>query len=250
MSDAPVLRPATLEVIQGDCRDVLVDFDDESFDCVIADPPYAQTSLEWDRWPDGWPQAVRRVLKKTGSMWVFGSMRMFLDRSHEFFGFRYSQDIVWEKHNGSGFHNDRFRRVHEHATMFYRSDAAWDQVFRDPQFTDDATKRTIRRKKAPAHWYGDRGESTYASEDGGARLMRSVMFARSEHGRALHPTQKPIEVIEPLARYSTPPGGRILDPFAGSGTTGAVAKKIGASAVLIEADENFCAVARSRCGDV
>ena len=224
---------------------ILSDFADESVDCIITDPPYGETSLAWDRWPPGWPAKVRRVLKRSGSMWVFGSTRMFMNRAGEFAGWKLSHDVVWEKHNGTGLFNDRFRRVHESALHFYRDDVKWSQVFKAPQFTMDATARTVRKKSRPAHWIGATGatgatgETTYKSEDGGPRLMRSVLFVRSEHGRAVHPTQKPIDIVAPLLAYACPPGGLVLDPFAGSGTVGLCAKRAGQSAVLIESDIDF-----------
>ena len=122
----------------GDCRDVLTALD-LTVDCVVADPPYGETSLAWDRWPDGWPALAATV---ASSMWCFGSMRMFLDRAGEFADWKLSQDVVWEKHNGSGFHADRFRRIHEHATHWYRGD--WSDVHHDAPVTNDATARSVR----------------------------------------------------------------------------------------------------------
>lgn len=236
----------TVEIIHGDCRKVLPTAPDEAFDCIFADPPYGETSLAWDRWPEGWPSAARRVLKRTGSMWVFGSMRMFLERIGEFEGWKQAQDVIWEKHNGTGLLNDRFRRVHEIALQFYRNDVPWADIYKAPQFTSDATARTIRKKGVPRHFRKQESTTVYRSEDGGPRLMRSVIFARSDHGRAEHPTQKPTDIVEPLLRYACPPGGTVLDPFAGSGTTGVVAHRNGMNAVLIEADPDFAAIARTR----
>jgi site-specific DNA-methyltransferase (adenine-specific) len=235
----------SVRIFNADCRDVLASMEPESIDCVIADPPYGETSLQWDRWVDGWPTLVRRVLKPTGSMWCFGSQRMFWRHREEFHGWNLSQDVVWRKHNGSGFHVDRFRRIHELALHFWRDDVAWSRVYKEPQFTHDATRRTVRRKTKPAHWNGC-GASTYISEDGGPRLMCSVIDARSEHHRAEHPTQKPIEIVEPLVRYACPPGGGLLDPFAGAGTTGVVAQQLGLSCTLIESDPHYAEIARIR----
>jgi site-specific DNA-methyltransferase (adenine-specific) len=235
----------TVQILTGDCRGVLSSFPDEHFDCILTDPPYGETSLEWDRWQTGWPKAARRVLKRTGSMWVFGSMRMFLDNVGEFAGWRFAQDIVWEKHNGSGFAADRFKRVHEGALQFYRDDAPWGAVFKAPQYSLDATARRVSRRKAPTHT-GKIGDGEYLSVTNGPRLMRSVIFARSEHGRADHPTQKPIAIVEPLLLYACPPGGLVLDCFAGSGTTGVVASRHGINSVLIEAKQEFADVARRR----
>lgn len=234
-----------IQVIQGDCRDVLSGFPDEHFDCILTDPPYGETSLEWDRWQAGWPAAARRVLKRTGSMWCFGSMRMFMKHAEQFVGWRFAEDVVWEKHNGSGFHADRFKRVHENAVRFYRDDAPWEGVYKRPQYTDDAVKRVVRTKRRPVHMRHI-DKAPYVSEDGGPRLMRSVIYARSEHGRAEHPTQKPAEIVEPLLLSACPLGALVLDCFAGSGTTGVVAKKNGIEAVLIEARSAFVEVIHGR----
>lgn len=231
----------SVQVITGDCRQVLAGLEAESVDCVVSDPPYGETNLRWDKWPAGWPSLVLPLLKPTGSMWVFGSMRMFLERIGEFSGWRMAQEIVWEKHNGSSFHSDRFRRVHEFAVQFYRADTKWSDVHKKPQFSADATARTVRRNKRPQHWHGEIGPTEYRSEDGGPRLIRSVVFCRSEHGRALHPTQKPLDLLDLLLAYSCPPGGAVLDPFAGSGSTGVAARARGLSTTLIEADPAYAA---------
>lgn len=240
---------ADVQIITGDCRELLASIPDASVDCILTDPPYGETSLGWDRWIEGWPALVRRLLKPTGSMWVFGSQRMFFERATEFAGWRLAQDVVWEKHNGSGFASDRFKRVHECALQFYPDGVKWASVYKEPQFTLDAVARSVRKRGRTAHT-GEIGSATnYQTVEGGPRLMRSVIFARSEHGRAIHPTQKPIGVVEPLLLYACPVGGTVLDPFAGSGTTGIVAKRHGINAILIEADERFAAASRDRIAD-
>lgn len=233
-----------VDIIQGHAMEVMPLMPDQSVDLVIADPPYNVTSLKWDKWVPGWPDEVRRLLKPSGSIWVFGTMRMFMRYLEEFKGWKLSQDIVWEKHNGTGLFNDRFRRVHETVCHFYAG--PWGNVYRDPQYTMDAKKRTIRKPERPAQWMGRTGPTFYQTEDGGPRLMRSVIFARSEHRRALHPTQKPVDIVEPILLYSCPPGGLVLDPFAGSGTTGVVARENGRNAVLIEIDPEYIAKIRRR----
>lgn len=233
-------------LFEGDCRDVMpLCIADGSVDACIADPPYGDTSLQWDSRVRGWIQELARILKPTSSVWVFGSMRFLAPVFAEFeaMGFKYSQDIVWEKQNGTGFHNDRFRRVHEHVVMFYRG--TWAECYHRTQYTLDATRKTVRRKKRPTHT-GDIGGGHYISEDGGPRLMRSVMHIRNEHGVAVHPTQKPIDLIRPLARYSVPPGGVVLDPFMGSGSTGIAAIKEGFEFIGIENDPHMFKIAQVR----
>jgi site-specific DNA-methyltransferase (adenine-specific) len=218
-----------------------------SVDLILTDPPYGETSLVWDRWVTEWPSEVYRVLKPTGSLWVFGSMRMFLSRIDEFRKYKFAQDVIWEKHNGSGFHADRFKRVHENALQFYRAEAPWKSVYKNVQYTLDATARTVRRKKRPTHM-GHIEAGSYTSEDGGPRLMRSVMYVRSEHGRAEHPTQKPEGIIEPLLRYSCPPGGIVFDPFMGSGAIGLTAKKNGMRFIGAEINSEYFEIAKRRIG--
>lgn len=209
-------------------------------DVVVADPPYGETSLVWDRRIAGWLNVL-----PGRSLWCFGSLRSFMATGPNFAaaGWQHSQEVVWEKHNGSSFHADRFKRVHELAVHFYRG--PWGEVYRDVPKTMDATARTLRRKHRPPHT-GHIEASAYASEDGGPRLMRSVIYCRSAHGSAVHPTQKPEGIIRPLIEYACPPGGTVLDPCAGSGSTGSAARQLGRRAILIERDANYAEAAARR----
>ncbi len=236
-----------IEKHHGNCLDVLAELPDSSIDAVVTDPPYGQTALPWDKWQSQWIKEVERILKPSGSMWVFGTFRMFVEHWGDFAGWNLAQDIVWEKHNGSSFHTDRFRRVHEQAVQFYRGN--WSNIYKGKVVTMDAVKRTVRKKKAPPHWHGATGATDYSSEEGGPRLQRSVIFARSQHGSALHPTQKPEAILEPLILNSCPAGGTVLDPFAGSGSTGFVAQRLDRNAILIEADDKYFSVMQKRFSD-
>jgi len=229
-----------LVIYCGDYREVLPGLG--VFDAVVTDPPYGETSLEWDRQAGGWMSALA---SHTSSLWSFGSLQMFMDMaaSDELRGWKRAQEIVWEKHNGSSFHADRFKRVHELAVQFYRGE--WANIFKNPLTTPDATARAVRRKKRPAHT-GHIEASSYLSHDGGPRLMRSVIFARSCHGYAAHPTQKPLEIVKPLLEYAVPAGGAVLDPFMGSGTTLLAARELGMRATGIEIREEYCEIAAKR----
>jgi site-specific DNA-methyltransferase (adenine-specific) len=239
----PYFEDETVQLFLGDCREVLPALNLADVGVVVADPPYGETSLLWDRWQDGWIAAVAEAVRTSCSLWCFGSMRMFLEQAGDFDAWRLAQDLVWEKHNGSSFTNDRFKRVHEHVVQWYRGD--WANVWRQPVTTNDATPRQVRRKQKPPHT-GDIGTGVYRSEDGGPRLARSVLKVRSCHGHAAHPTQKPLGIIDPLLRYSLAPGGTVLDPFAGAGSTLVAAREAGFRAVGIEADERYCEAAATR----
>ena len=235
----------TVKILQGDCRTMLAEYG--PFDLLIADPPYGDTSLEWDHHVLGWVANALAMLKPSGSMWVFGSMRYFqvFGRLFQETGFRYAQDIVWEKHNGSAFHSDRFKRVHEHIVQYYRQGDAWADVFNDVQTTPDATERTVRRKKRPPHT-GHIEAGAYTSEDGGPRIMRSVIYMRSAHGRAIHPTEKPDALMEILIRTSCPSNGIVGDLFAGSGSAGEAAMRAGRKYIGIEKDPGMARRAQDR----
>jgi site-specific DNA-methyltransferase (adenine-specific) len=229
---APYWSDERVSLYLGDMREVLPALGVKA-DLVLADPPYGETSLAWDRWPDGWLEVAA---KAANSLWCFGTLRMYLKHGGEFAAARWklSQDVIWEKHNGSGIANDRFYRVHEQPTHWYRG--AWRDIHHDTPITRDATARTLTRRQQPKHT-GQIGPSSYASEDGGPRLMRSVIKVRSMHHRAIHESQKPGGLLEPLITYACPPGGLVVDPFAGSTSTLVTARMTGRRAIGIELRE-------------
>jgi site-specific DNA-methyltransferase (adenine-specific) len=227
----------------GDMREILPALALQA-DLVVADPPYAETSLAWDRWPDGWPALAAQTAR---SMWCFGSMRMFLDRRAEFTDWKLSQDVVWEKHNGSGPTKDRFRRVHEHALHWYRG--AWADLYHQ-------TPRVLStggHQGGPATRSGIAHTGAIAAQlwtDDGTRLVRSVIKARSAHHTAIHPTEKPVTgLLEHLISYACPIGGLVLDPFAGSGSTLDAARRAGRRAIGIERHEPYAEAAARRLAE-
>jgi site-specific DNA-methyltransferase (adenine-specific) len=237
----PYYADEAVTLWHGDMREV-IPAQELSADCIVADPPYGETSLAWDRcWPDTWPARAARASR---SMWCFGSMRMFLDRRDDFGLWKLSQDVVWEKHNGSGFTADRFKRVHEHVVHWYLG--RWADIYHDtPRVKADRVTKSKASNGQTPHM-GKIGFDS-AWQDDGTRLARSVLKAASMWRRgAVHPTEKPVEILAPLIEYACPPGGTVLDPFAGSGSTAVAARLTGRKAVLIEADEKYCEVIAKR----
>lgn len=225
----------------GDMRELLPELGLQA-DCIVTDPPYGETSLEWDRWPTGWPTLAATV---TSSMWCFGSMRMFLDQRHDFqaANWKLSQDIVWEKNRGSGFATDRFKRVHEHALHWSRG--TWNTTHHDtPRRPHDGPRRNGTVWHGNSEHTGDLAPGAWT--DDGTRQQESVFHVPNMHGRALHPTEKPIGILDPLICYACPAGGLVLDTFAGSGSTLDAARQAGRRAIGIEADEAHCEAAARR----
>ncbi len=234
----PYYSDDRVTLYHGDWRELIPE--DFAADLILTDPPYGETSLAWDKWPTGWPALAARHSR---SMWCFGSMRMFLDQRDEFSDWRLSQDVVWEKHNGSGFASDRFKRVHEHATHWYQGD--WDALYHDtPREPGGDGSKSVRRNPPPTHT-GKIGAYSYV--DDGLRLARSVMRARSMQGRApINETQKPVPILEPLIHYGCPVGGTVLDLFAGSAAVLVAARNLGRKGVGYEMREEQCESAARR----
>ena len=233
----PFYADEWVSLYHGDWREEIAP--DFRADLLCTDPPYGETSLEWDRWPDGWPTLAAR---HADAMWCFGSMRMFLNRRDEFAAWKLSQDVVWEKHNGSGFAADRFKRVHEHVTHWYRGE--WSGVHHEtPRVPGGSGNKSVRTRGQTPHT-GSVGNTGYS--DDGLRLVRSVIRSRSMQQRAINETEKPAQLLEPLLTYGCPPGGTVLDLFAGSCSTGVAAKRTGRRAVLYELREEQAELAARR----
>jgi site-specific DNA-methyltransferase (adenine-specific) len=223
----------------GDFRDLLPDVIAKhgTPDLCLTDPPYNETSLSWDRWPDGWPS-----LMPGRSMWCFGSMRMFLDRRDEFAGWKFGQDVVWKKTRPTTVVTDRFARIHEYALHWYRGD--WGAIHRDTPKVPHYGKRvaTAHRSAIAPNIRGATGAATW--EDDGTRWQTTVIEAASlRRGAAIHETEKPGGLVENLLTYGCPPGGLVLDVFAGGCSTLVAARNSGRRAVGIELREEQCAKA-------
>jgi site-specific DNA-methyltransferase (adenine-specific) len=247
-----------LALYLGDCRDILPALGLQA-DLIVADPPYEETSHQWDRWPDGWLNAVAPVAP---AMWCFGGLRMFMRYADQFTAARWhlshdtigkedpdDADVIWEKHNASGPNNDRFRRVHEQAGFFYQG--AWRDVYRQPQrITTGVIERGRVVRQGPKE-IGHRGEyATGSWSDDGTRLMTSVIKVRSMHRNGgIHPTEKPVPLLLPLIRYACRTGGLVVDPFGGSCSTLLAARQLGLRAIAIEGHEPHAEVAAHRLSE-
>jgi site-specific DNA-methyltransferase (adenine-specific) len=158
-------------------------------------------------------------------------MRFFMGQ--QFPGWTYAQEIVWEKHNGSIFHADRFRRVHEFAVHFYRGEwASSTRQARDAHGRDGAQRAPQGPPSAlREHRGGVLRLRGWRPAHGAQRDLRAVLprLGGASHAEA-------VEILQPLIEYSCPPGGVVVDPFGGSFSTGVACKLMGRRFIGIEID--------------
>lgn len=235
----PYFQEDGITIYHGDCREV---FSELRGDLLVADPPYGETSLEWDACAKNWMMAAGVAVGFPASLWCFGSMRFFLENIGEFSGWRFCQDLIWRKQNGSGFAVERFNRVHELVTHWYRG--SWSELYKDvPRLKRGGPKKSVR-KRGPTPHRGEIGIGAYV--DDGFRFAQSVLEIPNEHSSAEHPTQKPVGLLELIIAYSCRPNGLVIDPFMGSGSTLIAAKNLGRKATGCEIEEKYCEIAAKR----
>jgi modification methylase len=253
-------NPAWLDtILKGDCVAELEKLPAASIDLVFADPPYNlqlaggltrpdQSEVDavtddWDKFASfsayddftrAWLLAVRRVLKPNGTLWVIGSYHNIfrVGTALQDLGFWILNDIVWRKSNPMpNFRGRRFTNAHE--TMIW---ASRDPAGKGYTFNYDALKAANDELQMRSDWL-------FPLCTGNERL-------KGGEGRKVHPTQKPEALLHRILMASSRPGDVILDPFFGTGTTGAVAKRLGRHFVGIEREDDYIAAATRRIAGI
>jgi len=246
-------------IIQGDCLEELAKLPDGSVDLVFADPPYNlqlggellrpdnskvdAVDDDWDRFDSfeaydaftrAWLKECRRVLKDDGALWVIGSYHNIfrVGTALQDLGFWLLNDIVWRKSNPMpNFKGTRFTNAHE--TLIW---AAKSRGARRYTFNYDAMKMANDELQMRSDW-------TLPLCTGEERL-------KDANGAKAHPTQKPEALLHRVILASSRPGDVILDPFFGTGTTGAAAKRLGRRFIGIERETEYLALARERIAKI
>jgi modification methylase len=241
------------QIVHGDCIEILKSFPENSVDLIFADPPYNlqltkelyrpnmskvdavndgwdkfSTFKEYDAFTTEWLSAGQRVLKETGTIWVIGSYHNIfrVGSIMQDLGFWILNDVVWIKNNPMpNFRGVRFTNAHE--TMI------WAQK-------KQGTKYTFNHKSMKA-----------LNDDLQMRSDWSVPLATGRqrikaNGTKAHSTQKPEALLYRVILASSNPDDLVLDPFFGSGTTGAVAKKLGRNWIGIERHKKYVKIAQKR----
>jgi modification methylase len=242
-------------IIKGDCVAALERLPEKSVDVVFADPPYNlqlegeltrpdQSKVDavddhWDQFESfaaydaftrAWLLAARRVLKDSGTIWVIGSYHNIfrVGAIMQDLGFWILNDVVWRKTNPMpNFRGRRFQNAHE--TMIW---ASRDAKAKGYTFNYDAMKAANDDVQMRSDWL-------FPICTGAERLKTAA-------GDKLHPTQKPEALLARVLLSSTRPGDVVLDPFFGSGTTGAVAKRLRRNFVGVEREQDYIDAATAR----
>ncbi len=243
------------KTIYGDTFEVLKLLPENSFDLLFADPPYnltkdfgtnsfKQTSLEdYENWLDSWLKDCVKLLKPTASVYICGDWRS--SSAIQRVGMKYfilRNRITWEREKGRG----------ARANWKNSSEDIWFFTLSDDYIFNTEAVKTKRRVLAP---YTENGKPKdwKKSEKGNFRLTHpsnlwndlTVPFWSMPENTD-HPTQKPEKLLAKIILASTNENDLILDPFAGSGTTAIVAKKLNRKFVGIEMDEKYCLLTEKR----
>jgi len=250
--------PAVNHVLVGDCLEEFSKLPDASVDLVFADPPYNlqlerellrpnntvvdgvddawdkfSSFADYDRFSRAWLAQCRRVLKPDGAIWVIGSYHNIfrLGVALQDQGFWIQNDIVWRKTNPMpNFRGKRFTNAHE--TLIWAGRDAKARV----TFNYEAMKALNDDIQMRSDWL-------FPICSGPERL-------KDGEGRKAHPTQKPEALLARILLASTNPGDLVLDPFFGTGTTGAAARRLGRRWLGIERDPVYAGAAEERIAKV
>ncbi len=246
-------------ILVGDCIAWLEKLPPASVDMVFADPPYnlqlegalhrPDQSLvdavddDWDRFGSfadydaftrAWLLACRRVMKPNATLWVIGSYHNIfrVGATLQDLGYWLLNDIIWRKANPMpNFRGRRFTNAHE--TMIWASRDAGAKRY---TFNYEALKAGNEDLQARSDWF--------------LPLCTGAERLKDEAGAKTHPTQKPEALLARILLSASNPGDVVLDPFFGTGTTGAVAKRLGRRFIGLERDPGYAAAATARIAAV
>lgn len=233
----------------GDCIDRMKEIPDGSVDLVLTDPPYGSTQNKWDSIIplDKMWESLRNVTSEVGLCILHGygvfSAKLILSNESMY---RYS--IIWQKTTPTGHLNANRMplRSHEDILIFYDKLPTYNPIKTYGHVRKVSTSKHKRNSKVTTN-YGDHGLTTYDSTE---RFPRSVVTFKTDKQRlAVHPTQKPVALIEYLIKTYTNTGDTVLDFTMGSGTTGVACRNLGRKFIGIELDDEYFKIAKDRILD-
>lgn len=229
----------------GDCLELMKDIPDGSVDMILCDLPYGTTRNKWDSvisFEALWKQ-YERIIKDNGAIVLFSQSPF--DKALAMSNiklFRY--EWIWEKTQGTGHLNAKRMpmKIHENILVFYRSLPTYN-----PQW-GKGTPYVAMNGKHSSNYGKQRGSITTVSD--GKRYPTDILrFGKQSGDQSLHPTQKPVALLEYLVRTYTNPGEIILDNCMGSGSTGVACVNTGRRFIGMELDEQYFTIAQNRIRD-
>ena len=226
----------SMNLFNGDCLEKLKLISDNSIDLILADPPYGITECAWDKVIPFEPlwEELNRVAKQNTAFIIFG-VEPFSSQLRMSNLKNYRYDLIYEKPHATGFLNVNRQpmRAHENISVFYRKQPTYN-----PQKTSGHTRKSSSRSSVNSNLY-EKAEKR-VSYDSTERFPRSVLkFSSDKQTNALHPTQKPIELLKYLIETYSNPNDTVLDFVMGSGSTGTAALMLDRDFVGIELDEKY-----------
>ena len=226
----------------GDCLEILPTLEDNSVNLVLVDLPYGTTACKWDSiipLDDLWKQ-YNRICKESGAM-VFTAAQPFTTilAASNIQNFKY--EWIWEKPQGTNPMNAKVMplKSHENILVFYRKKPVYN-----PQMWQSTPYSGFKSDTAKIGEVYGKAQSRHRDNPEGSRYPKTVLKFKQEKG--LHPTQKPVGLMEYLIKTYTNPGDTVLDNTMGSGTTGVACVNTGRNFVGIESDEKYYSIAGER----
>lgn len=239
---------SNIELHNGDCIEVMKSIPDESIDMVLCDLPYGTTSNKWDvviPFEELW-EAYRRIIKPKGNILLFGTglFAFKLALSNEKM-FRY--DMVWKKSKCGSPLTAKYMPLKKHELILVFGESA---AYYEPQMREGTPyKRRYTPNRTNNMQFGIKGVET---DNKGTRHPSTVLDFPQQWRRQdqVHPTQKPVELIEFLIKSYCPECGVVLDNCMGSGSTGVACVTTNRNFIGIELDENYFQIAKRRIEEV
>lgn len=252
----PFYQQPNVTLYQANCLDILPELPENSIDMIFADPPYFLSSGSfsckngkmvdvkkgnWDlsngtkknfEFHHAWIQACQRLLKPHGTIWISGTYHSIYQCGFalQLHGFRILNDIAWLKPNAAPNLSCRFFTASHETLIWARKDKKAKHTF---------------HYEAMKHGYFPK--DTLKKPDTQMRSVWSISTPKREEKKfGKHPTQKPLELLKRIVLASTNPGDTILDPFAGSATTGVMAYRYSRKFIGIEMEKDYLTLSVKR----
>ncbi len=245
-----------VNLILGDCLEVMKSIPDKSINMILCDPPYGTTAIKWDKpipFKPMWKQ-YERVIVDNGAIVLFSAQPFTTDlivSNRKLF--RY--EIIWKKTQPQGFLNANKAplRNHENICVFYKKSPTYHPIKSKVERSDLGRVRQVNAMRSKQYREMDRttwietGER-YPTDVIEFSNWNGALFGKTEKATK-HPTQKPIDICGYLIRTYTNPGDTVLDNCMGSGTTGVACVQTGRNFIGCEIDPSYFSIAERRIHD-